>query len=483
MKVIIIGGGPVSCLAAIRLRTRGHEVRVYERGMNPLSTRPGRGNSFNLTLTERGLRSLPLALRDSVYRAGVELPQRVIHHKDGSLTYQPYGVTTGQHLLSIPRNSLHRLLLAEAKAAGAQFYFDHECFGADPRNATAQFVSCGKVIVETADLLIGCDGANSTVRHEISRRGGRLDIRQFFIPHGYVELTMPPDDRGLHSLLHALRDPMVPESSSHGLHVWPREDFMLLAQPNRDQTYTATLFMPLRSDIQGQPSIEMLRGSAGVVHFFEKHLPDSLAFLPELDTAFFAGRASALRTIACDPFHHGRTVLLGDAAHTLVPFYGQGINCSFEDVQVLMSSLEQADDRGGAIDDVPSVLARFTQERSEPVKAITELSLANLRELSAHTDSKEFHARNRLELKLHARYPELFAPLYHLVAFSELPYHLAVDRYTWHRRMLDELCWQHDLATDEEVIIRLFVEQAKYGRHQPKSAQELIVAVREELVR
>nr|WP_256413747.1 NAD(P)/FAD-dependent oxidoreductase [Saccharopolyspora sp. ASAGF58] len=459
--MIIVGGGPVSCLVALRLRGCGFDVRIYEREADPRLAQVARGHSFNLTLTLRGLRALTPSLREAIYSNGVVLPQRIIHHRDGSLTCQPYAADPKHHLLSIPRRLLHHVLLTEAEKAGAEIFFNHECFGSDPLTATAHMVSDGRVIVETADLLIGCDGANSTVRHDMSRKGARLDVRQTFIQSGYVEMKMPSDDLGRHSLLHALRDPAVPESSQHGLHVWPRDDFMLLAQPNRDQTYTATLFMPLRRETKEQPSIERLRTPSDVLTLFQEYFPDSLPFLPALTAEFFSAQASSLRTITCDPFHFGRAVLLGDAAHTVVPFYGQGINCSFEDVGVLISLLDAATDRSGVVNDIPSVLAKFTHERRRPVDSITELSMANLRELSAHTGEGGFHDRNRLELELHARYPEHFAPLYYLVAFSDLPYHLAVAHYERDRQMLDELCRRHDQVMEKDTIIRRFVEYAR----------------------
>ncbi|MDQ3404496.1 MAG: FAD-dependent monooxygenase [Actinomycetota bacterium] len=459
MKVIIVGGGPVACLVARRLRERQVDVRIYERGPDPRLPQAANSHSFNLTLTQRGLVTLDPALRATLYDNGVVLPQRVIHHADGALTYQPYSLNPDHHLLSIPRGVLHRTLLTEAERAGAEVFFGHECVRSDPLTASVRMVFDGTVIEDEADLLIGCDGANSTVRHDISRRGGRLEIRQEFIPHGYLEMRMPADACGGYSLLNALQDPLVPASGQHGLHVWPRGDFMLLSQPNRDTSYTTTMFMPLRRQADDdRPSIERMRTPADVHALFADYFPDAIPFLPSLIEEFFSAPPASLRTITCDPFHYGRAVLMGDAAHTVVPFYGQGINCSFEDVGVFFGLFDAAANAAGEVEDVPDVLAEFTKSRKQPTDAVAALSLANLRELTASTDKGSFHGRNRLERELHATYPDHFAPVYHLVAFSNLPYHHAMTRYERERKVIDDLCSRYDAITEQDTIVRLFGE-------------------------
>ncbi|MBB6174555.1 glutamate/tyrosine decarboxylase-like PLP-dependent enzyme/2-polyprenyl-6-methoxyphenol hydroxylase-like FAD-dependent oxidoreductase [Nocardiopsis mwathae] len=436
---------------AIGLRKYSFHVDIYEKGEDIRRIPPAKGHSFNLTLTARGLRSLDTGIVDLLYRRGVPLPQRVVHHRDGGLIYQRYGTAPEHHLLSIPRGVLHRALLEEAARAGAHFHFGHECIGADPKNATATFAVRGSAIEEVAaDLLIGCDGANSVVRAEMSRRGARMRISQEYIDHGYIELQMPPRGGG-HALLQAFRDPTRPESGEHGLHVWPRGEFMLLAQPNVDLSYTASLFMPLQS-ADGAPAFSSVHDTVGVEALFGENFADAVQFLPSLADDFLTTTPASLKTVKCHPYHYGRTVLIGDAAHAMVPFYGQGINCSFEDVREFLRILEQRMRIGGAAGVAPA-LASFTELRKAPGDAIADLSLRNLRELTDQTGEHAYHARDRLDKRLFTERPDDFMPLYHMVAFTDLPYDEVVRRHERQSAVVDDLCRHFDIDTEADRIV------------------------------
>nr|WP_083466788.1 aminotransferase class V-fold PLP-dependent enzyme [Kibdelosporangium sp. MJ126-NF4]CEL18412.1 Aromatic-L-amino-acid decarboxylase [Kibdelosporangium sp. MJ126-NF4]CTQ97895.1 Aromatic-L-amino-acid decarboxylase (EC 4.1.1.28) [Kibdelosporangium sp. MJ126-NF4] len=464
-KAVIVGAGPVACLVAIELRRRAFQVELYERGTDFRRLHGGKGHSFNLTLTRRGLKSLQPHLIDVLYRNGVPLPQRVIHHADGSLSYQRYGTEDDHHLLSIPRGLLHHTLMDEAEKAGAEIFFEHECIRADPAGAKATFATSANGFRESSgDILIGCDGANSIVRQEMSRRGARMSISQEYITDGFAELKMPSTPDGGYALLEALRDPGCPDSDSHGLHVWPRGDFVLLSQPNVDHSYTTGLFMPLTSDDPDQPTWAKLRTEEDVRALFAEYFPDIVKFLPQLTKDVLAAPPSSLKTIKCFPYHHELAVLIGDSAHTMVPFYGQGINCSFEDVRTFFEILDRnlaGQDRDSGI---RQALADFTDARKGPGDAIADLSLAMRAELKSHTDDTDFHARNKLEKQLHLRHPGDFIPLYHMVAFTNIPYNEVITRHEQQRTIVDDLCGRLDVHTEAHKILDAYpASQAANG--------------------
>lgn len=418
MKAILVGGGPVGCLLAIGLRRRRFEVVVYEKGDDPRHNRTNRNHSFNLTLSLRGLEALDPQMRECLYAHGVRLPQRVIHHADGTVSCQPYGISAEHHLLSIPRRVLHASLLEEAERLGAEFRFRHECVRADPRRPAATFAAGSMIHEAFGDLLFGCDGANSVVRQELVQRGAiSATVEQS--DYGYVELGLP-----------AVTGPP-------GFHIWPRGDFMLIAQPNVDRTYTTTLFLPF-------VSFARLRSHDDVQRLFALHFPDLPEAVPSLANQFHAGPPAPLKTVRCHPFHRERAVLIGDAAHTMLPFYGQGINCSFEDVRVFLEIFDAG---------TGNPLAAFTERRSAACEAIAELSKANLSELTTRTVDARFQARARIEQELYRRYPEKFVPLYCAMAFSTVPYDEGVARDQRQRRLLDALCERFDVEADAERIV------------------------------
>ncbi|WP_130797347.1 aminotransferase class V-fold PLP-dependent enzyme [Streptomyces otsuchiensis] len=454
LRAVVVGGGPVGCLVAIELRKRSFEVDVYERGPDIRSYPPARGHSFNLTLTKRGMDSLDEDLLELLYGRGVPLPQRIVHAADGTLSYQPYGSGPEHHLLSIPRGSLHELLLQRAENAGARFHFHHEFVGADPSIPRATFAVRGVSVTEAyAELLVGCDGANSMVRHVLSRSGARMQVSQDHFGDGFVEVRLPADEDGGHTLLRAHRDPAEPRSEQHGLHIWSRGHFMLMTQPNTDGTYTAGLWMPLTHPDPEQPSWETITSPEAVNELFAEHFADVVEFLPSLASDVLAVSPAPLKTIRCLPYHHQRTVLLGDSAHTLVPFFGQGINCSFEDVRSLMSLYDASVGRHGPVGAIDVTLPEFTRTRKPAGDAIADLSLAMSSELKRSAASPGFQARTALEKLIHRRHPDLYVPLYHAVAFTHTPYHEVTARHARQSALLDELCARLDPVRDAELII------------------------------
>jgi 2-polyprenyl-6-methoxyphenol hydroxylase-like FAD-dependent oxidoreductase len=441
MNAVIVGGGPAGCLLAIGLRRRGFDVSVHERTDDPRVRPAEGGRSFNLTLSRRGTAALDATFAAALNLSARRLWQRVIHPGHGAVICQPYGYAADHFLLSMPRHVLHAGLLSEAERAGAQIVFGSVCVAVDPFSATA---TCqhGSVIENVhADLLIGADGASSLVRREMARAGG-LTIHQERCCCAYVELRID-DGTGLES---AAAEGCRRQRGSDGLHLWPRKTFVLAAQPNVDGTYTATLFLPLVGDPRNGWSFEHLSDLATSQRFLEKHFSDLSSSIPGLASQLMAHRPASLKTVRCSQFHFRNCVLVGDAAHTMVPFYGQGINCALEDVGVLLKILDEQSD-SQAIGIAASV-AQFTASRKAPTDAIVDLSAEHLQELCETVGEPAYHAKARVERALAERHPESFSTLYAGVAFSTTPYDVVVRRYQDQRRWLAELFERFDPAAD-----------------------------------
>lgn len=444
-RAVIVGAGPVGCLLAVELRRRDFDVEMYEKCDADTVLRPDVGRSFNLTLTHRGLSVLHPRVRDRVYEIGRVLRQRVVHHRDGTLTRQLYGVNDAHHLLSVPRRELQRILLAEARAAGARVFFGHSCVGADAHRGEAMFVDSGGTVRHAAgDILIGCDGANSALRYELSKGGARMQVHQRYIAHGHIELTLTPEGAAA----------LAPD----GMHLWPRSDHFLQAQPNRDGSATTTLFMPVENE-GGELRFRSLTDTGTVREHFEREYPDIAACLPLAPDQVIRARPALLKVVDCSPYNYGRAVLVGDSAHTIVPFFGQGINCSFEDAETLCRLLDKywrsGVDRHEAI---RAAGAEFSEQRVAAGQAISQLSMDNLHELSKAIDDEGFHRRQRLERLLHECCPDEFIPLYQLVAFTRTPYDEVIRRSRIDKLALDTLCELYDPDTETETIIGSYAE-------------------------
>lgn len=454
MKAVVVGAGPVGCMAAMRFRERGWDVVLFDAGPDPRAHRRGRRRSINLTLSRRGLRTLPPCLRDILYERGVPCAHRVVHNVDRTMKSQPYGLTPDDHLLSISRELLNRLLVEQVERAGVTIGFERECVRVVPEEAYAMILSDGRVLDVRGDILVGCDGSNSIVRHEMSRRGARLNMSQEYVAHSYIELVVPPTSSG---------DYCWPEWNADGvrqsgLHVWPRGNFMLLALPNVDKTYTASLFVPTSSDATAEASFERLTTPRAVLDFFQRHFSDAVPVLPSLADDFLSATPSTLRTLKCSPYHHGRTVLLGDAAHTMVPFFGQGVNSGFEDVHELFELL----DRGGSDDPrarVQQHLADFSAVRVRHGHAITDLSLGNFNELVDHSGTVAFQARHAIERELYRRSPQTFRPLLNMVSFADLSYGDVAQVHRRQAARLDELCRIFDPTTQADRIVQAYLDE------------------------
>lgn len=446
-SVVIIGAGPVGCALAILLRGQGIGVELFERAAE--SGPAGSSHSFNLTLTSRGLACLPHSVKRRLYLQGAVLTKRIIHHRDGAISTQPYGTTDAHHLLSIPRQALQEMLRDQALRAGARIHYERECIDVDTARPAAMIRDKdGHVTWHEGALLVGCDGANSAVRDAISAFAPEhMQVSRRSIAHGHAEITMDYADA----------DPT-------GMHLWPRGGHFLQAQPNRGQTFTTSLFKPLaRSDRRSH--FAGLDSAEAVSAYCSAEFPDVSDRMAQVGSRLMARQPGRLRTVDCAPYHYRRTVLVGDAAHAVVPFYGQGINCSFEDAATLAALVEkfqftrQID--AGAITEV--VVKEYSSVRCKAGHALAELSLQNLMELSTHVDSPDFLARRSLERRLHEKHPELYTPLYQLVAFTTVPYDEAQRMYRESSEVLDRLCAGRDVHHERERIISEFARSCGRG--------------------
>lgn len=409
-RVTVVGAGLGGALFACYLGRAGHEVTLYERRPDPRRGTIGRSRSINLALSTRGLHALAeVGLEQKVLAMAVPMRGRMIHPIEGPLAFQPYGTEAHQVINSVSRADLNRMLVEAAEALpGVRVVFDRRCVGVDLDTATVTFADAASGALEevAADLVVSADGAYSEVRAALQRTD-RFEYSQSYLGHGYKELTILPRPDGLH--------PIEPRA----LHIWPRGGFMMIALPNADGSFTCTCFWPF----DGPNGFASLTSEAEVDAYFRRVFPDAVPLIPTLAEDFLANPVGSLVTVRCAPWHwKDRVVLLGDAAHAIVPFYGQGANASFEDCAVLDACMRARPD------DLASAFESYERARKEHADALADLAIANFYEMRDKTASRTFLLGKKLEKALARALPGLFIPLYSMVTFSRIPYADAVRR-------------------------------------------------------
>jgi kynurenine 3-monooxygenase len=446
IKIAIVGSGLVGSLLAIYLKRAGHTVHVYDRSQD-IRTVQFSGRSINLAMSHRGWRALDhLGLGDDIRKIATPMDKRAIHLVGQDLNYQYYG-KEGESIYSISRGELNRRMVSLAEAEGVEFFFETRIWDVDLATATLHTgeTERGTWTDLKYDKVFGADGAFSRIRHRMQRQN-RFDYSQQFLNVGYKELNIPANADGTHKL------------DKNSFHIWPRQEFMLIAMPNIDGSFTCTLFMPF----EGEKSFDSLKDKDMLEAFFATHFPSTKDVIPNLVEDFFKNPTSTLVTMKCYPWtFEDKVALIGDACHAIVPFYGHGMNAGFEDITILNEMIEKYGD------DWLTIFKEYEKSRKPNADAIAELSYRNFLEMSSKTADANFHLQKKIEKHFSQKYPDKWLPLYSRVTFSHRPYSEALALGDRQKAIMDEVMkldgindkW--DSPEVEEHIIALLAEKAE----------------------
>ncbi|KJD33527.1 kynurenine 3-monooxygenase [Tamlana nanhaiensis] len=403
-NILIIGAGLCGSLLALRLAQRGYNVNVYEMRPDLRKTNISAGRSINLAFSNRGNKAMALVgLEDKVKSLCIPMHGRMIHDKQGNTFMSNYSGREQEYINSVSRGELNALLLTEAeKHDHVNIYFNKKCKSVNFENTTALFkdYETKTEFVEDADCIIATDGAGSALRKSYYLGKKFLfSFSQNYLAHGYKELSILPTTAGDY------------KTFKNALHIWPRGDFMLIALPNLDGSFTVTLFLSYN---QGKYNFNNLTTPETVTNFFKEEFPDALKIMPNVVEDFFKNPTGALGTIKCSPWHFkGNTLLMGDAAHAIVPFYGQGMNASFEDVVEFDAVLNKHEGNW------ENVFTEYEKNRKKDTDAIADLAIDNFYEMRDHVGQAIFQEKRKIEMALEKEYPEDYASKYSLVTFNE----------------------------------------------------------------
>jgi kynurenine 3-monooxygenase len=420
-NILIIGAGLCGSLLALRMAQRGFQITLIEKRPDLRKVEQNAGRSINLALSNRGLRGLRLAgVEGEAKKQCIPMHGRMIHDKEGNTFLSKYSGRKDEYINSISRPGLNMLLLdAAEKMPNVTLIFNHGCKSVDLENASATFKNyeTGAETKLSGDVLIGTDGAGSAVRKSMfDHKKFLFSFSQDWLTHGYKELTIPAAIGGGY------------RTEKNALHIWPRGEDMLIALPNMDGSFTVTLFLPYKNS---EYCFENLDSPERVEEYFRKEFPDALALMPNLIEVYFENPIGPLGTIKCSPWNsYGKTLLLGDAAHAIVPFYGQGMNASFEDVVVfdeILDTLEGFLPTGETAWE--KVFYEYEKARKKDTDAIADLAVDNFHEMKEHTASELFQKKRKLETAFEAEFPKEYYSKYSLVTFNEaIPYEEAMKR-------------------------------------------------------
>lgn len=403
-NILIIGAGLCGSLLALRLAQRGFKVTVYEMRPDLRKTDISAGRSINLAFSDRGNKAMKLVgLETQVKALCIPMYGRMIHNKDGHTHLSNYSGRNHEYINSISRGDLNALLLTEAeKHENVSIHFNKKCKSVDFENPSALFQDyyTKEEFTANANIILATDGAGSVLRksYYLSKKF-LFSFSQDYLTHGYKELSILPTQDGDY------------KTYKNALHIWPRGDFMLIALPNLDGSFTVTLFL---SYSEGAYNFNNLTNEAIVLEFFKKEFPDALALMPNLVDDFFKNPTAPLGTVKCSPWHYkGNTLLMGDAAHAIVPFYGQGMNASFEDVVEFDKVLDKN------LNTWEAVFSTYEKIRKKDTDAIADLAIDNFHEMKAHTANPIFQEKRKLEIALEENFPNEYESKYALVTFNE----------------------------------------------------------------
>jgi kynurenine 3-monooxygenase len=448
----IIGAGLVGSLLSLYLAKKGHNVNVYERRPDMRKSSIGGGRSINLALSDRGWKALEgIGIGEDIKNVAIPMYKRVMHDAKGNLTSQPYG-KEGQAIYSVSRGGLNMALMDLAEANPAiKLHFNQQVTNIDLRTNTIEFhnpETSADTKVE-ASRIFGADGAFSMVRLALQKTD-RFEYSQHYLEYGYKELTIAPGENDTWQL------------EKNALHIWPRGQYMMIALPNLDGSFTCTMFFPY----EGEHSFSALKTEADVQKFFEEVFPDAVPLMPELLHDFFQNPTGSLVTVKCFPWSfEDKVLLIGDAAHAIVPFFGQGMNAGFEDCSVL-NQLMNAND-----EDWETIFRQFQEQRKPNTDAIADLAVENFVEMRDKVADPRFLLQKKIESKINAMYPEQWIPLYTMVTFSpDMPYSKALNNGRKQEKIMKKLMKLIDSDADfEKPEVQALIKErmeAKFGATQ-----------------
>ncbi len=399
-NITVVGAGLVGSLVSIYLAKKGHKVDIYERRPDMRKADIIAGRSINLALSDRGWRGLEgVGIADEIKKIAIPMYGRSIHLKDGSSTYQAYG-KDNQAIYSVSRGGINmRLMDLAEQQPNVKIHFEERCDKIDRKTNEVSFHNTHTDTTShvKSDFILGSDGAFSAVRTQMQLQSDRFDYQQFYIDCGYKELVIPAGANGEHVI------------EKNCLHIWPRGSFMMIALPNMDGSFTCTLFFQM----EGKVSFDAIKTEADVLQFFNTEFSSAAPLMPTLVHDWFANPISSLVTVKCKPWVWDEKIaLIGDAAHAIVPFYGQGMNCGFEDCVVLNELMEKHGDLNGAC------LKEYETLRKPDGDAIADLAIANFFEMRDKTADKTFLLQKKIEANFSTKHPDKWIPLYSMVTYT-----------------------------------------------------------------
>jgi kynurenine 3-monooxygenase len=435
-KIIIVGAGLCGSLLALRLAQRGYRIEVYESRPDLRKTDISAGRSINLSLSDRGLKALRLCgMEEKAREICIPMYGRLMHDKEGNTFSSNYSGRENEYINSISRGDLNGILLTEAeKHENVKIHFNCKCIGIDIEQKVASFKSyeTKEQFTVKADVIFGTDGAGSSLRKSYETQFSEFKVSQEFLTHGYKELEIPAGINKNHLI-----------SKDH-LHIWPRGDYMLIALPNMDGSFTVTLFL---SYSEGTYNFDNLSSKETITEFFEKDFPDTLALIPDILHEFENNPTGKLGTVKCYPWaYKGNTLLLGDSAHAIVPFYGQGMNASFEDVTVFDAVLNEYEG------DWEKVFSEFQHRRKKDADAIADLAVDNYYEMRDHVADPSFKEKRTIEMDLEKNFPTEYFSKYSLVTFNEnIGYNEAMTKGRAQDKVLLKMVKGNEIETSSKM--------------------------------
>ncbi len=435
-EVIIIGAGLVGSLLSIYLSKRGYKVKVYERRSDMRKEDMIAGRSINLALSDRGIKALEeIGLMDEIRKICIPMHGRFLHNIDGSTAYQPYG-NDGQFINSVSRGELNKKLMDLAEQNGAEIFFNEMCNSINWNKNEIHFenIASKQRTTINSQLVFGSDGAFSAARLTYQLQHDRFQYQQYYIDFGYKELNIPAGKDGSFQL------------EKNALHIWPRGNYMLIALPNIDGSFTCTLFFPF----EGETSFASLNTKEKVRSFFEKTFTDAASLMPTLENDFYNNPTASLVTVKCFPWvREDKFALIGDAAHAIVPFFGQGMNCGFEDCAVLNGLIDKHNENW------TNILSEYQELRKPDGDAIADLALNNFVEMRDKVADPKFLLQKKIEATFSKKHPDKWIPAYSQVTFSpQIRYSEALVNGKKQEAIMQQVMMIPDIANkwqDEEI--------------------------------